>query len=80
MPNTEFASRTYVVGLPVVLTVHSDGSVTAEVDLSEASDLDDASITEDMQALPQDFLRNLMDADSKIIEDAVVQATVKVTA
>lgn len=31
------APRTYVVGLPVVFTVHDDGTVTAEVDLSEAS-------------------------------------------
>ena len=31
-------SRTYVIGLPVVVTVHDDGTVTYEVDLSEASE------------------------------------------
>lgn len=30
--------RTYVIGLPVVITVHDDGTVTFEADLSEASE------------------------------------------
>lgn len=38
--------RTYVVGLPVVISVHPDGTVTAEVDLSEAADLWDGIPTE----------------------------------
>lgn len=38
--------RNYTVGLPVTITVHADGSVTAEVDLSEASDLWDGVPTD----------------------------------
>lgn len=34
MPTTE--PRTYVVGLPVAVTVHDDGTVTYDVDTSEA--------------------------------------------
>lgn len=34
-------ARSYTVGLPVTLTVHPDGTVTYDVDLSEASDIED---------------------------------------
>lgn len=43
-------SHTYVVGLPVAIEVHPDGSVTFEVDLSEAAeamDEDDAAMTDE---------------------------------
>lgn len=33
------AQRSYVIGLPVVITVNDDGTLTAEVDLSEAADI-----------------------------------------
>jgi hypothetical protein len=42
--------RTYVVSLPVVLTVHDDGTVTADVDLSEAADLDVSSMSDYLDA------------------------------
>lgn len=32
------APRTYTVGLPVALTVHDNGTVTVEVDITEAVD------------------------------------------
>lgn len=32
------APRTYVVGLPVMVTVHDDGTVTYDIDTSEATD------------------------------------------
>jgi hypothetical protein len=48
------ASRSYVVGLPVIVTVHDDGTVTYEVDTSEAAGAiaDDGStdVTEDQRA------------------------------
>lgn len=34
------AERTYVIGLPAAITVHSSGAVTLNVDLSEADDFD----------------------------------------
>lgn len=34
-------SRTYVVGLPVVVTIAADGGVTFEVDLAEVGDIDE---------------------------------------
>lgn len=74
----EEESRTYVVSLPVSITIQPDGTVIAEVDLSEASDLRDASVTEDMEALPQGFLTSLLEADASIIENAVIQARVEV--
>lgn len=63
--------RSYVIGLPVVLTVHDDGRVTAEVDLSEASDLGDASTPEDQ---PEDAA----DADTERITRAVDAGTVEI--
>lgn len=39
--------RTYCVGLPVVITVHTDGRVEATVDLSEASDLWEGAMHDD---------------------------------
>lgn len=68
-------SRSYVVGLPVVITVYADGSVKAEVDLSEASDIDS-----DHACLEQDTSDEVIDADSRTIENAVVQAEVVVSA
>lgn len=74
--------RTYVIGLPVVITVHDDGTVTAEVDLSEASDLHDSSASYDeaLTALSDDERDAIIDADIDRVENAVIQATVRVTA
>lgn len=69
------SSRTYVIGLPVVITVYDDGTVTAEVDLSEAADLNDASIPEGQA----DDIGTL-DRDSAAVEDAVEAKRVTVTA
>lgn len=33
------SERSYVIGLPVVITIDDAGKVTAEVDLSEATDI-----------------------------------------
>lgn len=68
-------SRTYVVGLPVVLTVHDDGRVTAEVDLSEAYDVWDASTPDG-----QDDSEDALITDSETISAAVEARTVDVTA
>lgn len=43
LTNIDKEERTYVVGLPVVITISPEGKVSIDVDLSEASDLDDAS-------------------------------------
>lgn len=42
--------RHYVVGLPVVVTVQPDGSVTFDLDLSEADDLRDAGASDNVTA------------------------------
>lgn len=39
--NEQLIERTYCVGLPVVVTVHTDGSTTFEVDLAEVNDIDE---------------------------------------
>lgn len=69
------ASRTYVIGLPVVVTVHDDGRVEAEVDLSEAYDVWDASTPEG-----QDDSEDVLTADSEAISAAVEDKTVAVSA
>lgn len=52
--------RTYVVGLPVVITIHPDGSVLAEVDLSEAYDIyDGAPLDDDLMPLYDDETINV---------------------
>lgn len=69
------ASRCYVVGLPVVVTIHDDGRVTAEVDLSEASDLWDASTPDG-----QDTSDVTVEADAAVVEQAVADKRVEVSA
>lgn len=54
--------RSYVVGLPVIVTVHTDGRVTYEVDVSEMAQ----AIAEDDQT-DADIAQQIMDA--KIVED-----------
>lgn len=63
--------RTYVVGLPVVLTVHLDGSVSARLDLSEADELDDASTPDGQQTRWED-------TDRQAIAEAVSGQTIVV--
>lgn len=45
--------RSYVVGVPLAITVHDDGRVTFDVDLAEISDCDEhveGEITEQVEA------------------------------
>ena len=65
--------RSYVVGLPVVLTIREDGSLLVEVDLSEASDLHDSSV-----AHAGDVSDAEIDADSALIEAAIEAGRVEV--
>jgi len=71
-------SRTYVIGLPVVITVADDGTVTAEVDLSEASDLHDSSASYDerLDALPEPERDAVIDADIAAVQKAVEEGRV----
>lgn len=43
--------RTYCIGLPVIITVHPDGRVTHEVDMGEATDIDEG-VPEDEKGQP----------------------------
>lgn len=63
--------RSYVIALPVVITVHPDGRVTAEVDLCEAS----AAPSEDDKAAGR-----WESLDTALIDAAVEVGTVTVTA
>ena len=56
------SARTYVVGLPVLVTVDDDGTVTAEVDMSEADDLWSGE---------PDYPTGVVDADIRTIAAAV---------
>lgn len=67
------ARSTYVVGLPVVLTVHVDGTVSAEVDLSEAGDLDSST------SAPEDQDPSTLDDDRTLIDQAVAASAVRVS-
>jgi hypothetical protein len=66
-------SRQYVIGLPVVITVASDGTVTAEVDLSEADDIYDVSVPEG-----QDTSASALDHDASRIAHAASTGQVTV--
>lgn len=68
--------RSYVLGLPVVMTVHPDGRVSAEVDLSEADDLFDSS-TSVCEGQPDD--EDTLIADKEVIAAAVEARAVIVT-
>lgn len=74
--------RTYVVGLPVVITISAEGKVSIDVDLSEASDLDDAGgdlpnllmHLEGSPVLPADcesVVEDQITEDEKIISKAI---------
>jgi hypothetical protein len=60
---------TFVVGLPVVLTVHGDGRVTYETDLSEAADLGETNAPEGMDD-------TTVAAYETIISNAVLNGTI----
>jgi hypothetical protein len=66
--------RSYVIGLPVVVTVYPDGRVTAEVDLSEADDVWEATICEGQ---PDD--EDTLTADKEAISLAVEEMRVEVS-
>lgn len=68
----EEESRTYIVSLPVSITIQPDGTVIAEVNLCEASDIHDDTYPEDQDR------RQRLDRDADIIENAVIQARVEV--
>lgn len=70
-PDVATGSRCYVIGLPVVVTVHDDGRVTAEVDLSEAADLWEAS-TPDGQANDDATVGSDVTAAEKAVEAKAV--------
>lgn len=69
-------TRTYCVGLPVVIVVSADGTVRAEVDLSEASDLWEGVPTNDDMTLA--FTEDEVEADIATVEAAVRNNEVKV--
>lgn len=71
-------ARTYVIGLPVVLTLHDDGSVTASVDLSEADDLWDASTPDGQLPTEQPALDNRLRLDMDLISAAIRQRRIVV--
>lgn len=91
-PADDSGRRTYVVGLPVVLTVHPDGRVEAEVDLSEADCLDDRAGDWSSPGCPRCADRDdpaplcnhcrserHRDADADAVRLAVLNGTVTVT-
>jgi len=62
--------RFYVVGLPVVLYVHDDGTVRYEVDISEAADgmtehLSDGLLTTDPAIVAADVVAVQNDIDAR---------------
>lgn len=69
-------TRSYVVGLPVVLTVQDDGRVTATVDLSEAGDLRDVDPPGDA-GTPEWYAT--LDADVARINAAQERGEIEVT-
>ncbi len=59
--------RLYVVGLPVVVTVHDDGTVTYAVDTAEAS----AALLEEYDVGPDDIARVELDHARRTTEGEV---------
>jgi len=72
-------SRSYTVGLPVVISVEDDGSVSAWVDLSEASDLEHDNMPEEQRTGDEVADYDMIDADSKAIRAALEAGTVTVS-
>lgn len=58
-------SRGYVVGLPVAVTVHDDGSVTLDVDLCEIGDVLDNHEGEVTHAV-EDDIATMTDAAARL--------------
>lgn len=54
------SARTYVVGLPVVITVHDDGRVEYEVDTAEAS-------SEMWEQAPEEYTEEQIRADEAVV-------------
>ena len=57
-------SRTYVVGLPVIIVVSPDGTVSVEVDMSEAG----ITMVKDENATDGTIPEHVMISDSEIVE------------
>lgn len=70
---TTTVPRTYVVGLPVVITVGDDGTVTYEVDKSEAG----AAIRESDALYSADDKENVIPDDVLEADAARVEAAVE---
>lgn len=74
--------RTYTIGLPVSITVYDDGTVKAEIDLSEADDApfeDSGSHYEHVNGAwveVEPYDEDTLIADKERISEAVVQARV----
>lgn len=66
--------RSYVIGLPVIITVNPDGSVEAGIDLSEADDLDD-----DSGGRPDDLTDGQLLTDMRRVREAVEANAVEVS-
>lgn len=67
--------RSYWIGLPVGITVHADGRVTYEVDLSEASDIAEGQPTDsDLRPL---YAEADVDADTETVSAAVTAGTLR---
>lgn len=66
--------RSYVIGLPVIITVHPDGRVVAGVDLSEADDLDDFSGSQ-----PDGLTYGQLQTDIRRVREAIDAGIVEVT-
>jgi hypothetical protein len=63
------APRTYAVGLPVLVTVHDDGTVTFDIDISEAAD----AISEIQEG---DVILEDADGNESIVPQFVIESDV----
>lgn len=76
------APRSYVIGLPVVVTVHDDGTVTYDIDTSEASDAPrgydpDYMDMQDEAGNPIELTDEILEADRERIERAILAPWVR---
>lgn len=65
-------ARTYCIGLPVIITVEEDGTVTVEVDLSEASR--ERDLSESLEGREDAYSDEEVEADSRVIHTALAAA------
>ena len=61
------APRTYCIGLPVLITIHPNGHVTATPDLSEIADIAEGQpLTDDLQPI---YPTDVVDADVALVSN-----------